>query len=488
MPLQFFNTLTRKKEIFQPLRGKVIRMYSCGPTVYNFAHIGNFRAYIFADLLRRYLAFKGFDVIQVMNLTDVDDKTIKKSKEEKIPLNEVTERYSKAFFEDVKKMNILPASVYPKATEHIKEMVEIIKKLLKSGSAYKGKDGSIYFSISKFPEYGKLAHLDLKGLKAGARVKHDEYTKDEIQDFALWKAWDKEDGEVFWETELGKGRPGWHIECSAMSMKYLGEHFDIHTGGVDLIFPHHQNEIAQSEGSTGKKFVNHWLHNEHLLVGGRKMAKSFKNFYTLRDLFEKGYDPRSIRYILLSTHYRQQLDFTFEGLDAAKNTLNRLDDCIRNIKRNKGAKYLPEVSKLAKKCKADFERFMDDDLNVSEALASIFEFVKEINKIAEKTKLTEKNTAEVLKMFADFDKVLGLDIGKEKAVEGLEIKLAAVVKEFTGGTVEGKTEDLVKELIKMRQRFREKKDFKNADLVRSKMKEIGVLLEDEDGKTSWKVA
>src|SRR3989344_5802297 len=223
MALQFFNTLVRKKEQFQPLRGKVVRMYSCGPTVYNFVHIGNIMAYTFADLLRRYLTFKGYDVIQVMNLTDVDDKTIKKSKDEKVPLQEVTERYSK-------------------------------------GVAYKGKDGSIYFSISKFPTYGELAHLDLKGLKAGARVKQDEYTKDEVQDFALWKAWDKDDGDVFWGTELGKGRPGWHIECSAMSMKYLGHSFDIHTGGVDLIFPHHQNEIAQSEGSTGKKFVDFWLH------------------------------------------------------------------------------------------------------------------------------------------------------------------------------------------------------------------------------------
>ncbi len=488
MTLKFFNTLTRKEEVFQPLRGKVVRMYSCGPTVYNFVHIGNIMAYTFADLLRRYLTFKGYDVIQVMNLTDVDDKTIKRSKEEGVPLKEVTERYSKAFFEDVKAMNILPASIYTKATDHIKEMVDITKQLLEKGIAYKGNDGSIYYSISKFPAYGELAHLDLKGLKAGARVKQDEYTKDEVQDFALWKAWDKEDGEVFWETELGKGRPGWHIECSAMSMKYLGHSFDIHTGGIDLIFPHHQNEIAQSEGSTGKKFVNYWLHNEHLMVDGRKMSKSLKNFYTLRDLEAKGADLRDFRYLLLSAHYRKQLNFTFEGLDAAKGALSRLDDFVRNIKTHKGAKYLKEVSDLAKKTKEGFEKYMDDDLNVPEALAVIFEFVKEVNKITESTKLSEKNTAEVLSMFADFDNVLGLNIGKEKVVEGLEGKLIELIRGLTGKQAIGDKDGLIQELIKLRQLYREKKEFKKADSVRDKLKEIGILLEDEGGRTSWKVA
>ena len=487
MTLKFFNTLTREKEEFKPLRGKVVRIYSCGPTVYNFAHIGNFFSYTFADLLRRYLTYKGYDVIQIMNLTDVDDKTIKKSKEEKVPLKEVTERYSKIFFEDVKTMNILPASIYPKATDHIKEMVDIIKILMEKGIAYKGADGSIYYNIKKFPNYGELAHLDLKGLKAGARVKQDEYTKEEVQDFALWKAWDKEDGNVFWETEIGKGRPGWHIECSAMSMKYLGHSFDIHTGGVDLIFPHHQNEIAQSEGSTGKKFVNFWLHNEHLMVEGKKMAKRFKNFYTLRNILEKGYDPRAVRYVFLATHYRQQLDFSFAGLDAAKNSLSRLDDFIRNIKRKKGAKNIPEIPELVKKCKENFEKFMDDDLNTSEAMAAIFDFVREVNKITEKTKPTEKNISEILRMFADFDKVLGLDIGKEKEAVGLEIKLAKIIKEFAGEDVDGKPEDMIKELIKIRENFRNKEDFQKADIVRAKLKEIGVILEDEGEKTVWKV-
>src|SRR3989339_892084 len=272
-------------------------MYSCGPTVYDFAHIGNFRAYIVADILKRYLKFKGFKIKHVMNITDVDDKTIKGSIEQKISLNQYTEKYTKAFFEDLRTLNIEPADIFPRATEHIKEMVSMIQKLIMNGLAYKGEDNSWYYDISKFRDYGKLSKLKLGELKEGARVKQDSYEKEQAQDFALWKAYDKDDGDVFWETDLGKGRPGWHIECSAMNMKYLGEEFDIHTGGVDLIFPHHENEIAQSIGSTGKKFVHFWIHNEHLLVNGRKMSKSLGNFYTLRDLLSKNYNPRAIRYL-----------------------------------------------------------------------------------------------------------------------------------------------------------------------------------------------
>ncbi|MEM7819165.1 MAG: cysteine--tRNA ligase, partial [Candidatus Aenigmatarchaeota archaeon] len=292
MVLKLFNTLTRKKEVFKPIKKNEVRMYTCGPTVYDFAHIGNFRTYVWQDILKRWLLFKGFKVKHVMNLTDIDDKTIKGAREQGISLREFTEKYIKAFFEDSKTLNLLPADVYPRATEHIREIVELIKILIEKGYAYKGEDGSIYYDISKFKDYGKLSKLKIKELKAGARVKSDSYTKEEAYDFALWKAWDPEDGEVFFETEIGKGRPGWHIECSAMSMKYLGETFDIHTGGVDLIFPHHENEIAQSEAATGKKFVNYWLHAEHLIVEGRKMSKSLGNFYTLRDLLAKGYDPR----------------------------------------------------------------------------------------------------------------------------------------------------------------------------------------------------
>ena len=487
MPLELFNTLTRKKEVFQPLRGKVVRMYSCGPTVYDFAHIGNFRAYVFADLLRRYLAFKGFDVIQVMNLTDVDDKTIRKSLQEKVALKDVTERYSKALFEDVKRMNILPASVYPKATDHIKEMVEIIKKLLDAGIAYKGKDGSIYYNIKKFSSYGNLAHIELANLKTGNRIKQDEYTKDDAQDFALWKSWDKDDGDVFWETELGKGRPGWHIECSAMSMKYLGEHFDMHTGGVDLIFPHHQNEIAQSEGATGKKFVNLWLHNEHLMVEGKKMAKSSKNFYTLRDVFEKGYDPRAVRFILLSTHYRQQLDFSFLRLDSAKNTLKRIDDFIENVKSCKGAETLKGVSDLVKKIGGKFEDEMDDDLNIAGALAVVFEFIRDMNKIMEANKLGEKNIAEILHFFHGLDKILGLKFGETKKIEGLEQALSKLFTELTGNKAVGTEEYFMSEIIRLRNSYREMKEFERADKIRKKLKDIGIVLEDKDDKTYWKV-
>ena len=274
MGFKLYNTLTHKKELVKPIKDNQIAMYSCGPTVYDFAHIGNFRAYICSDILKRYLKYSGFKVKHVMNITDVDDKTIKGANKEGISLKEYTSRYEKSFFEDLETLNIDKADVFPRATEHIPEMVSIIKKLLKGRIAYKSEDGSVYYNISKFKDYGKLSHTKVKQLKEGARVKQDSYEKEEAKDFALWKAYDKEDGNVFWETEIGKGRPGWHIECSAMSIKHLGEHFDIHGGGVDLIFPHHENEIAQSEASTGKKFVNYWFHNEHLLVNGQKMSKS----------------------------------------------------------------------------------------------------------------------------------------------------------------------------------------------------------------------
>ena len=322
--LKLYNTLSRRKEIFKPIKNNKVGMYTCGPTVYYYPHIGNYRAYIVADILKRYLKYKGFKIDHVMNITDVDDKTIRDSQKQNLSLKEFTSKYEKAFLEDLNTLNIQKPDRLARATEHIKEMENLIKKLIDKGFAYKGKDNSIYYSISKFKDYGKLSKIKIKELKAGARVKQDEYEKKQVSDFALWKAWDKEDGNVFWETEFGKGRPGWHIECSAMSSKYLGDQFDIHTGGIDLIFPHHENEIAQSEGASGKKpFVKYWIHNEWLLIEGKKMSKSFGNFYTLRDILNKGYSPMSIRYVLLSTHYRQQMNFTFKKLDAAKNSLQR---------------------------------------------------------------------------------------------------------------------------------------------------------------------
>jgi cysteinyl-tRNA synthetase len=297
--IKFYNTLTRHLDSFKPIEKDTVKIYSCGPTVYDYAHIGNFRSYIFSDLLRRFLKYEGYKVIHTMNLTDVDDKTIRRSNEENMSLKEYTDKYIKVFFEDLETLNIEKVEYYPRATEHINEMIELIKKLDKNGYTYEA-DGSIYFNISKFKEYGKLSKIDLSGMKSGVRIDVDEYNKEDVRDFVLWKG--KKEGEPFWETEYGAGRPGWHIECSAMSSKYLGETFDIHTGGVDLIFPHHENEIAQSECASGKKFVNYWLHCAHLIVNGEKMSKSKGNFYTLRDLLKKGYSPKAIRYLLLSTN------------------------------------------------------------------------------------------------------------------------------------------------------------------------------------------
>ena len=417
MTLKLYNTLTRRKEVFKPLKGKVVGIYSCGPTVYGFAHIGNFRAYIFSDLLRRYLKYKGYKVKQVMNLTDVDDKTIKGSRNRGIPLAEYTLKYKQAFFENIKTLNIGQVEVYPEATKHIREMVGLVKKLLKKGYAYQSGDGSIYYDISKFADYGKLAHLDMDGLKEGARIKHDEYAKEKAQDFALWKAYDNEDGDVFWQTELGKGRPGWHIECSAMSMKYLGNSFDIHTGGVDLIFPHHTNEIAQSEGATGKKFVNYWLHNEHLLVDGRKMSKSLGNFFTLRDLLNKCHKPMAIRYILLTTHYRQQLNFTEESLKAAENAVERLNNLIFNLRNVTSASDNKAADRLIEQTKIKFERKMDDDLNISEALAVIFDFVRDVNKLIDTNRISRKNAKDVIESMKKFDTVIGVIDFKEESID-----------------------------------------------------------------------
>jgi len=458
MVLKLFNTLTGKKEVFKPIKKNEVRIYTCGPTVYDFAHIGNFRTYVWQDILKRWLLYKGFKVKHVMNLTDIDDKTIKGAREQGIPLREYTDKYIKAFFEDSKTLNLLPADFYPRATEHIKEIVELIKILMKKGYAYKGEDGSIYYDISKFKDYGKLSKLKIKELKPGARVKSDSYTKEEAYDFALWKAWDPEDGEVFFETEIGKGRPGWHIECSAMSMKYLGKTFDIHAGGIDLIFPHHENEIAQSEAATGKKFVNYWIHGEHLIVEGRKMSKSLGNFYTLRDLLAKGYDPRAIRYLLLSTHYKQQLNFTFEGLEAAKRTVDGLIDFLRRVKEVKGKIENKEVKKLIKETRKKFEEAMDDNLRISDALATMFDFINKINKLISQNKIGKKNSKEIINLILDFDKVLGLNL-----IHALK---------------EEKIPEEIKKLLEEREEARKRKDFKKADEIREKIRKMGYLVED----------
>ncbi|TAL53456.1 MAG: cysteine--tRNA ligase [Nanoarchaeota archaeon] len=460
--LQFFNTLTRKKEEFKPIHKKKVGFYSCGPTVYDFAHIGNFRAYIFADLLKRFLKYKGFEVTHIMNITDVDDKTIRNSQAQGISLKEFTMKYSKFFFEDIQALNIQKADVYPMATAHIPEMIAIIEKLLEKKIAYKAEDG-IYYDIKKFRKYGELAHLDLSELKAGARVANDEYDKQSAQDFALWKFWSAKDGDVFWEAPFGKGRPGWHIECSAMSMKYLGETFDIHSGGIDLVFPHHQNEVAQSEAFSGKHFVNYWLHNEHLIVEGKKMSKSLGNFFTLRDLLKKKASPMAVRYLLLSVHYRQQLNFTFESLNAAANAVEKLDDFYSRMIDIAGKNIglaSDDVSSLIDKSKQDFEKALDDDLNISEALAAIFEFMGKVNS---KESLSSIDAKEIISFMDSINSVIGI---------------ISYVKD--------ELEPELMELINKREHARKVKDFALADKYRKELLSRGIQIDDAKDGFRWK--
>ena len=460
----FFNTLTRKKENFQSLEEGKVKIYTCGPTVYDFAHIGNFRAFLFEDLLKRWLIQRGFKVTHIMNLTDIDDKTIKGSQKQGVPLQQFTDFYVKAFFEDIKALNIEPADVYPKATDHIPEMVVLIKTLMTKGYAYRGEDGSIYFSVCKFSDYGKMSKIKVDELKVGARVSQDEYAKEEAQDFALWKAWTPEDGDVYWETELGKGRPGWHIECSAMSMKYLGETFDIHCGGVDNMFPHHENETAQSEAATGKKFVNYWLHNEHLQVEGKKMSKRLGNYYTLRDLLAKGYDPIAIRYLLMSTHYRQQFNFTFEGLEAAKGAVDRLNNFVRRLHDTDGKGSDGKVANFIGKAEVCFGGSMDDDLNIGIALASLFDFVREINNLLDAIMVSKAEAADVGGLMMKFDAVLGI-VGKVEVEEALAPNIDV--------------------LVQKREAARKTKNWKEADAIRAQLKTMGIVLEDTAQGVRW---
>jgi len=461
MPLVFRNSLTRRKEEFRPIDEGKIRMYTCGPTVYDYAHIGNYRAYMFEDLLRRYLKYKGYQVTQVMNLTDVDDKTIRDSKAAGISLKEHTAKYIRAFFEDLDTLRIERAEHYPAATEHIPEMVAMIKKLIDNGLAYQA-EGSWYYKISAFPDYGKLANIDKSGLKAGARVASDEYEKESVSDFALWKTWDEADGDVYWETELGKGRPGWHIECSAMSSKYLGNHFDIHTGGVDNMFPHHENEIAQSEGANGEKFVNYWMHCEYLIVESRKMSKSLGNFYTLGDLISKGYSPLAVRYQLLSTHYRQQLNFTLDGLDQAAKSLERYNDFVTNLSDYAGGESNGEAQAAIDKMVAGFETSMDDDLNISGALGAVFDFIRDINRLRSENKLSGGERDQALEAIGRIDTVLDFQLKQEALDSEIE------------------------ELIARRTEARKSKDFATSDKIRDDLLAMGIILEDTPGGVKWK--
>jgi len=416
-------------------------MYSCGPTVYNYAHIGNYRAYVFADVLKRVLLYNGYKVKHIMNLTDIDDKTIRESQKKSKTLKDFTEFYTEEFYKDIKSLNILPPAKFIKATDYIDEMVKIIEKLLEKGLAYKSPDGSVYYDIRKFKNYGKLSHLIIENQKenASGRIKTDEYDKDNAQDFALWKAWDEKDGDVFWDTSLGKGRPGWHIECSAMSMKSLGEELDIHTGGVDNIFPHHENEIAQSEGATGKHFVKYWLHNEWVLVDQKKMSKSFNNFYTLRDIIAKGINPLSYRFWLLMANYRTRVNFVWEALEGSETALKRLYRLYLDLGE--------EVGEVHEEYRNKFQQYLNDDLDTPRALSLVWDMIKDEN----------MSNADKKATLLDFDKVLGL---------GFEhIKEEILPEEII-------------ELLKERERARKDKNFEKSDELREKINTLGYEVKD----------
>ena len=460
--MKFYNTLHRKKEDFQPLEQGKVTLYTCGPTVYDYAHIGNFRAYIFEDLLRRYLEFSGYDVLQVMNITDIDDKTIRRSIEEKMSLEDFTDKYTSSFFEDVETLKIIPAHHYPRATEFIPQMIETIKQLEDKGFTYTTEDGSVFFKISQFSDYGKLANLNPDQLKSGDRVEDDEYGKEEGRDFALWKGFKPQDGDVNWDSPWGKGRPGWHIECSVMSTHYLSNHFDIHCGGVDNIFPHHENEIAQSCAASGEGFVNYWLHNEHLLVDGQKMSKSIGNFFTLRDLLEKGFSPEALRYTLISTHYRSKLNFTFEKVKAAQKCINKLRELKRRLKKidNEEDEVLnSETETMLSK----FSEKLGDDLNISGALGELFIWVNYLFAELDNDKLDCCSAKGALSALRKIDSVLGV-------IDCANLEV----------------DDIIHELIKDREKARSDKNWEKADEVRKQLDGLCIVLDDTPEGTIWK--
>ncbi len=454
MSLRFFNTYSREIEQFEPRdpAERPISIYTCGPTVYSRAHIGNFRAYIFEDLLQRHLELRGYKVHRVMNITDVDDKTIRGAREAKVPLDNFTEQFKQAFFEDIETLRIKRADEFPAATDqrYIDKMIEMIGALISRGLAYQADDKSVYFRINKFPDYGKLAHFDLTQLQSTGRVKHDEYDKEHIGDFALWKAWDEEDGDVAWESPWGRGRPGWHIECSAMSTALLGDQIDIHCGGVDNIFPHHEAEIAQSEGVTGKKFVRYWLHCAHLLVDGQKMSKSLGNFYTLPNLFEKGYTGREIRYALMRVHYRAPLNFTWEGMEEARQALTRIDAWLARLRELVGSARRADRTPRGCAPTSQFEEALDDDLNISAALRFLFESIRETNRAMDENELDTASANVWLDWWKRINNVLDLEAESEAVVPAE-----------------------VAQLAKDRENARREKNWKRSDELRDRISALG---------------
>ena len=477
MALTLFNTLTRSRGEFRPLEPGHVRLYTCGPTVYNRVHVGNLRTFVWEDLMGRVFRALGFRVTQVMNLTDIDDKTIRGAIAENLPLRDFTQKHVDSFFADLATLNVVPAAHYPRATDHIPEMVEVVKKLAARGHTYES-DGSVWFRISTFPGYGRLSGIDLSAVKRGARVADDEYEKEDVRDFAVWKAAKEGEPEsALWTTELGKGRPGWHLECSAMSMKYLGETFDIHTGAVDNIFPHHENEIAQSEGATGKPFVNTWLHAEHLIVDGEKMAKSKGNFYTLPDLLAKGWSARAIRYLLLSVPYRQKLNFTFDGLTAATSALERIDSLERRLaERARSGQTGSEAGGFlgkVKEAEGDVLAAFEDDFNTAAALGALFTFVGETNRDLEGGHLSPADAAAASALLAHLaGDVLGVSPFQR-----------------TAGAPETRSlsdDAAIEARVAARQEARKRRDFKAADAIRDELAARGVLLEDTPQGVRWR--
>ena len=463
MELRFYNSLSRQVEPFHPHKAGEVGMYTCGPTVYNFAHIGNFRAYLFEDFLKRTLEFAGLRVKQVMNLTDVDDKTIRGAQAAHIPLKEYTKPYIEAFFADLKALNVEPASVYPAATDHIPEMEALIQALFEKGIAYKSEDGSVYFSVEKFPAYGKLAHLDRSALRTGVRISADEYEKEGVGDFALWKGWDEKDGDVVWDAPWGRGRPGWHLECSAMSMKYLGESFDLHTGGIDNLFPHHENEIAQAEAVTGKPFVHTWMHCAHLRVNGQKMSKSLGNFFTLRDLLEKGFAGREIRYVLLNAQYRQPLNFTFDALSAARTALGRVDECVDALEARAKESAPDDGVRVPSRLDA-FCAAIGDDLNAPEAFAALFALVRAANS-ALQNGLSPAGASAVLEELHRMDSVLGFIF-------------------FGRSAREEQIPEAIQQMVEARAKARAEKNWAESDRLRDALASAGWQVRDgKDGQT-----
>src|SRR5256886_6109717 len=466
--MRFFNTYSREIEEFEPRdpAARPIRIYTCGPTVYSRAHIGNFRAYIFEDLLQRHLELRGYKVHRVMNITDVDDKTIRGAREAKVPLAKFTQQFKQAFFEDLKTLRIKPADGCPAATDqrYIDKMIDMIGALIAKGLAYQAEDKSVYFRINKFPDYGKLAHFDLSQLQSTGRVKHDEYDKEHIGDFALWKAWDEEDGDVKWDSPWGPGRPGWHIECSAMATTLLGDQIDIHCGGVDNIFPHHEAEIAQSEGVTGKKFVRMWLHCAHLLVDGQKMSKSLGNFYTIPDVLAKGYIGREIRYALIRVNYRTQLNFTWDGMKEARESLGRIDDWLARLREVAGDKI--DNRKIDMQFGHEFEDALDDDLNISAALGFLFETIRDTNRAMDENKLDAKMAAVWLNWWNRINQTLDFPRVYILAVEPGHFTLK-------GTLVAEKIPTEVAKLAEARAQARLAKDFRKSDELRDKLNALG---------------